>query len=226
MDEIKTELFEKLSKLQWLMHRLQLKKSSENGPMADKTRGQGRILALLKLQDGISTKDLSYLLGIRVSSLNELLAKMEKTGYITREPSETDRRIMLVKLTEKGKEENQQEWNPGDIFSCLSGEEQISFGKNLDLVIAAVEAEAGVEVSDEERNWWLGGGRERMGDEQFERFASMRRHGFAPREGFDPRRGFAPGEETDPRRRFGGPRGGMGRPGTPPPHRESDESGE
>ncbi len=158
MNEMNNELFEKLSRLQWLRHKLHMRDHLEGGPMADTTRGQGRILAILKMQDGISTKDLSYLLGIRISSLNELLAKMEKSGYITREPSEADKRVMLVKLTQKGKNEQQQEWNPDDIFACLSEEEQKAFADYLDRIIAAIEIKIGVEVDDEERDWWTRGG--------------------------------------------------------------------
>ena len=111
--------------------------------MADTTRGQGRILAVLKLRDGISTKDLSYLLGVRISSLNELLAKLEKNGYVTREPSEHDKRVMLVKLTEKGRDEQQSEPSAyGDIFSCLSDDEQKTFGEYLDRIIDALHAKA------------------------------------------------------------------------------------
>lgn len=220
MYELKTELFEKLSKLQWLLRRLQLQKSAENGPMADTTRGQGRILAILKLQDGISTKDLSYLLGIRVSSLNELLAKMEKADYIKREPSETDRRVMLVKLTEKGRNAQQSVWNPEDIFSCLSEADQNTLNGYLESVIKAIEAEIGVDENDDARAWWMGGGRERMGDEHFERFASLRRGGFAnphfgqqpgfdPRQGFGQRQGGGQGQGFDPHQ-------GGGQPGSDP----------
>ena len=138
------ELYAKLTRLQWLLHRQQMRGWVERGPMADKTRGQGRILAMLKLRDGISTKDLSYLLGVRISSLNELLQKMEKNGYITREQSEQDKRVMLVKLTEKGREEKQPErFDFDDIFSCLSEDEQRVFGEFLDRIIAALEKIAG-----------------------------------------------------------------------------------
>ena len=89
------------------------------------------------MQDGISTKDLSYLLGIRVSSLNELLAKMEKHDYIVREPSEADKRVMLVRLTEKGRQKEPREWEPGNLFACLSDEEQRTFADYLDRVNAA-----------------------------------------------------------------------------------------
>jgi len=143
------ELYEKLTQLQWLLHRQQLRSWAERGPMADTTRGQGRILAMLKLQDGISTKDLSYLLGIRVSSLNELLAKMEKAGYITREPSEQDKRVMLVKLTNKGKSEQQpKSADSNDIFSCLSDDEQHTFIEYLNRIINALHAIVGDDEED------------------------------------------------------------------------------
>ena len=181
MNEI-NELYEKLSRFQWLLHKNHMRDHVEGGLMADSTRGQGRILAMLKMQDSISTKDLSYLMGIRVSSLNELLAKMEKSGYITREPSEVDKRVILAKLTEKGKNEQQQELNRGDIFTCLSEEEQKAFGDYLDRIIVFIETKIGVEVDDDERDCWMRDGRERMGDEMFERLFSMRHGGFDPRQ--------------------------------------------
>ena len=157
------ELNEKLAQIQWLLHKQQIRGWAASGPMADTTRGQGRILAVLKLRDGISTKDLSYLLGVRISTLNELLAKLEKGGYVIREPSEHDKRIMLVKLTEKGKNEHQTEPSDyGDIYSCLSDEEQKVFGNFLDRIIDALHAK----VSDDEEEMLekMEEFRERLGD--------------------------------------------------------------
>lgn len=42
------------------------------------SHGQGRILAILKQKDGISTKELSEILNIKVTSLNETLNKLIK----------------------------------------------------------------------------------------------------------------------------------------------------
>ena len=140
------ELYEKLTELQWLLHKQQMRNWAENGPMADTTRGQGRIIAVLKLRDGISTRDISYLLGVRVSSLNELLSKLENGGYITREHSPEDKRVMLVKLTDKGRDEKQPEpFDAEDIFACLSEEEQNAFGEYLDRIIDALHASVGDE---------------------------------------------------------------------------------
>ena len=69
------ELFKKLERLQWLLHRQHQQLHAARGPFADPTRGQGRVLAILKMQPEISTKDLSYLLDIRQQSLSEQTGK-------------------------------------------------------------------------------------------------------------------------------------------------------
>ncbi|ULO07693.1 MarR family transcriptional regulator [Paenibacillus sp. 19GGS1-52] len=169
-----TELYEKLAKLQWLLQRQHLKNHAAVGPMADTSRGQGRILAFLRMKDGISTKDLSYMLDIRVSSLNELLAKMEKAEYITRKPSETDKRIMLIYLTQKGQEEEGQEIDSGNIFSRLSPEEQATFGEYLVRVITTLEEELGTDAERDVMALWMEAAKERIGTEEFEKLMSMR----------------------------------------------------
>ena len=136
---MKHELYEKLTQLQWVLHKQQVRMWATNGPLADTSRGQGRILAMLKIKDGISTKDLAFLLGMRVSSLNEMLSKMEKNGVITREASEEDKRVMLVKLTDLGREHEQAK--PEDmssIFDCLTEAEQALFGEYLDRILGKV----------------------------------------------------------------------------------------
>ena len=175
MEDNSNELYEKLSRLQWLMQRHHLHNHAQYGPMADPTRGQGRVLAMLRLQEEITTKDLSYLLGIRQQSLNELLNKLENSGYVTRVPSEADKRVMLVRLTEKGRSEDKKEEPDFDgILNCLNEEEQAAFSEYLDRIIGALEAQLGVEEDDDQRVEWLRVARSRMGNEQFERLMSMR----------------------------------------------------
>ncbi|WP_310828710.1 MarR family winged helix-turn-helix transcriptional regulator [Paenibacillus pedocola] len=169
-----TELYEKLAKLQWLLQRKHFRTHTAVGPMADTSRGQGRILAFLRMKDGISTKDLSYMLDIRVSSLNELLAKLEKAEYITRKPSETDKRIMLIYLTSKGQTEEEHEIDSGDIFSCLSQDEQAIFGEYLVRVSTALEEELGTDVERDEMASWMEAAKERIGAEELEKLMSMR----------------------------------------------------
>lgn len=171
------ELTDKLLRLQWLMHKMRFMKRMAEGPMGDTTRGQGRLLALLKIKDGISTRDLSYLLGARVSSMNELLAKLEKNGYITREASEDDKRVMLIRLTEKGRSQEAPGRADGDLFGCLSAEEQDAFGGYLDRITAALEEEIGSDGEDARAADWMQAARKRMGDEQFEAFMRGMRAG-------------------------------------------------
>lgn len=178
MDDIYTAIYEKLSTLQWLMKRRQMFSQAESGPFADSTRGQGRILAMLKIQPEIATKDLAYLLGIRQQSLNELLNKLEKNSYVERRPSEKDRRVMVVHLTEKGKEAQEPEANYQEFLGCLSPEELQQFGTYLDRIIAAFQMGSGKSDDEDTMADWMDKARERMGDEQFEQLMSMRERAF------------------------------------------------
>lgn len=180
MNDIYTAVYEKLSTLQWLMKRRQMFSQAESGPFADSTRGQGRILAMLKIQPEIATKDLAYLLGIRQQSLNELLNKLEKNSYVERRPSEKDRRVMVVHLTEKGKEAQEPETNYQEFLGCLSPEELQQFGEYLDRIIAAFRMGAGTSGDEEAMADWMDKARKRMGDEQFEQLMSMRERAFGP----------------------------------------------
>lgn len=119
--------------------------------MGDPRRGQGRVLAILKMQPEISQKDLSYLLDMRPQSLGELLTKLEKNGYITRTPSETDRRVMNIKLTKEGTEateEIEKKFSFDELFDCLSEEEQKNLSSNLNRIIETLEAQIGDEQTE------------------------------------------------------------------------------
>lgn len=140
------ELFSKLSRLQWLMGRFYHHKYRQHGPMGDIHRGQGRILALLHLQPEISQKNLTQILDMRPQSLGELLAKLERSGYIERTPSETDHRVIDIRLTEAGKEiSSQVEPQPDtqELFGCLSEEEQSTLSNYLSRIVAALEQKFG-----------------------------------------------------------------------------------
>ncbi|MDR1833522.1 MAG: MarR family transcriptional regulator [Propionibacteriaceae bacterium] len=164
------DLTEKLMHLQWLLHKRHLQDRMARGPMGDSSRGQGRILTMLKLKDGIPTKDLAYLLGIRISSLNESLAKLEKSGYITRDPDESDRRVILISLTEQGRNAEIPE-DGDDIFATLSAEDREKFSELLDQVIAQAETKVEAEFAErrERMSAFIEAERENMGEEWYER---------------------------------------------------------
>lgn len=140
------DLFEQLVRLEWLLHRYHQQNHRYRGPMGDPHRGQGRILALLRLKPEISQKELSNILDIRSQSLGELLAKLERSGYITRTPSEADRRVMEIRLTEAGREasdKNGQEPDAEGLFGCLNEDEQAMLSDYLNRIILALEQRFG-----------------------------------------------------------------------------------
>lgn len=171
MNEEKIDLIEEFTRVQWLFHRYHQQNHVHYGPMGDPRRGQGRVLTILKMQPEISQKDLSYLLDMRPQSLGEILSKLEKNGYITRTPSETDRRVMNIKLTDDGMGAigaTDQEFSFDTLFECLSEEEQKNLSGYLRRIIETLEAQ--------------------IGDEQLEPDLDPRQRGGNPNHGqFDPR---------------------------------------
>lgn len=117
-------------------------------------KGQGRVLAILKLQPEITQKELGYLLDISKQALAELLHKLEKKGYITRTKSEKDRRSFVIKLTEMGHEaipeENEEANNQSieEFFACLSDQEQKNLIKYMDKIIDTIEEKMDTEEDD------------------------------------------------------------------------------
>ena len=82
MSEIKTTVTEQLEQLQMLMHRASFHNFMGNGMARNPLRGQGRVLAILKMKPEISQRELTYLLNMSKQSLAELLAKLEMSGHI------------------------------------------------------------------------------------------------------------------------------------------------
>ena len=191
MNEMYTSIYEKLNVLDGLMKRQEMASQGNRGPFADTSRGQGRILAMLKIQPEIATRDLAYLLGIRQQSLNELLNKLEKGGYVIRKPSEADRRVMIVCLTDKGKETATGENDYPKFLECLTPEELETFGSYLDRIIAALKKDTPADMDEES---WMNQARSRMGAGSFEQLMSMRDRAFGSFGSFE--RGGRPGSMT------------------------------
>ena len=102
------------------------------------TQGQGRILFILNQKDGISTKELSEILSIKVTSLNETLNKLIKKGYLKKEASADDKRVLLIYLTEKGRNVRPPKPKDLDIFDCLSSSEKENLDIYLDLIATEI----------------------------------------------------------------------------------------
>ena len=212
------ELYKKLGHIGRLTHLWAAQQRERTGSRRiDTTRGQGRILAALKLKDGIATRELAYVLGIRVPSLNEALSKLENAGYIVREPDPRDRRVQLITLTDSGRALTNQmgEGEPeGDnIFEVLTERERTNLSDYLDRLIVRMHED--LPDLEADRQEWERAARERMGDDAFEAWAAQaqERGGFGALAGFGPLGGFGPGfgpQGFGPRG-FGGPGVGRGR---------------
>lgn len=64
---------------------------------------QGRILFVLWKKDEIPISELARRTQLSKSTLTSMLDRLEKVGYIVRASSKEDRRIILIKRTEKDK---------------------------------------------------------------------------------------------------------------------------
>ncbi len=104
--------------------------------------GQGKILNILSSVEQINQKDLQDMLQIQAGSLSEILGKLEKHEWITREKSEEDKRSAIIKITEKGREALQiieeEHGKHKDIFSVLNQEEKESLKGILEKLRSAL----------------------------------------------------------------------------------------
>ena len=97
---------------------------------------QGRILFVLWKEDNVPIKKLSQETQLSKSTLTSMLERLESSGHILRLPSEQDRRVTYVRLTEKNKELKQRYEEISETMTQLyyrgfSGEEIIEFEDNL-----------------------------------------------------------------------------------------------
>lgn len=92
-------------------------------------RGRGRILSILKDSDGITQREIAERLDIRPQSLSEALALLEDDGLARKEANPSDKREMLVYITEEGLITEQRlresrEKRAAEYLSILSSEEK------------------------------------------------------------------------------------------------------
>ncbi|MBR1482071.1 MAG: MarR family transcriptional regulator [Ruminococcus sp.] len=90
---------------------------------------QKRALMILLQTGDITQRELTRRLCITPASVSELLTKLETDGMLVRTQSKTDRRLLILSLTEKGKAAarkytNAREQSQQEMFACLSEEEK------------------------------------------------------------------------------------------------------
>ena len=64
---------------------------------------QGRILYILWQQDGLTISQISAQTSLANTTLTSMLDRMEQSGLIVRSPSPSDRRALLIHLTDNAK---------------------------------------------------------------------------------------------------------------------------
>lgn len=102
-----------------------------------KLTGQQRVLAILKLEDGLTQNYLAEVLDLRPSSVAELLKKLENNGDITRTEDENDKRTKHVHLTAAGQKKADEyaafknDDYSEDFFNGLNDQEKVQFSDYL-----------------------------------------------------------------------------------------------
>lgn len=156
---MENQMNEQFMKLQHDLRRYYHRQMAKN-PGLGVHRGQGRVLALLKMNPEISQKDLTFVLGMRPQSVGELLQKLEDKELITREPSEEDRRVMIIRLTTLGQEETEKISKAPDfgeeLFADFSEEEKAEWTRLVEKLSEPLKNQLGEEDSED----YFGGGRE------------------------------------------------------------------
>lgn len=113
-NDISEELLQQIRNCTNLVHRLIHSDHFLNPEAVRNTMGraQGLVLHVLAECDGMTQTEITEKLDIRPSSLGELVAKLEKGGYVERRQNENDKRVINVFLTEEGREVEKEFVNP------------------------------------------------------------------------------------------------------------------
>ena len=102
-------------------------------------KGQYHCLFVLENAEAVAQKELAELLHIRPTSVGELLSRLEQKGWVRRTSSKTDKRKILVSLTDMGKAEvkrarRENALVQGEMLSPLTVEENAAFYRILEKI--------------------------------------------------------------------------------------------
>lgn len=109
-----------------------------NGP-------QGRILFVLWQKDGVPISKLSHETGLATTSLTSMLDRMEASGLIRRERTASDRRKVLIYLTDEARSLEKDYNEVSDAMNAIfyegfSDAEATQLDAYLEKVLANIEA--------------------------------------------------------------------------------------
>lgn len=121
--------------------------------------GQNKVLKILDKHDSMLQQELLKELGIRASSLTELLKKLEADGFITRERSNRGGREIMVSITEKGRvsaleRKLASKERDESLFGCLTSDERAQLETILDKLLTAWRAASGITDGQRREQAW------------------------------------------------------------------------
>jgi MarR family transcriptional regulator, organic hydroperoxide resistance regulator len=104
------DLDEKIKRLQIAFHTTMRKIASEMSELKNfgLTGPQFFILYLLKERGKMTVTELAEELGVKPSAVTVMIERLHKSQFVTRERDENDRRVVVMELTDKGKDVLQQ----------------------------------------------------------------------------------------------------------------------
>ena len=99
---------------------------------------------MVAMKEGITQKDLAFLLGIRPQTLGEMLRRLEERGLVERSKSEADGRAIEVRLTDEGRARaaeiaERRKLAAADLFAVLTDEEKEQLANILDKIGAELD---------------------------------------------------------------------------------------
>jgi len=114
--------------------------------MADLEGARGRIIFVLWGKDGVPIKTLCEKTSLDKSTLTGIIDRLERDGYITKKPSETDKRSTLISLTGKEQEFAQNVQKVSNqmnriFYKGFTDEEILQFDTMLERILANCKEE-------------------------------------------------------------------------------------
>lgn len=104
----------------------------------ERGRMQEKILSILTHQETITQKELQEKFSVKPGSISEIISKLEYRGLLVRKRDENDRRRVVLKITEKGREVAEiflDEEKGKNLYACLNKEEKETLKRLLQKLI-------------------------------------------------------------------------------------------
>lgn len=101
---------------------------------------QMHAIEIIGQEKSLRMKELAEHLGVTTGSLTVMVDRLEQNGFLTRRPHESDRRSLLVTLTDKGRKHFKKHHQyhlklTQDILAALAPAEQQRFSAALALIV-------------------------------------------------------------------------------------------